>query len=789
MPAERIGIKKGDNVNAPPMSAVVLQATSTGAAAATNNTAASAHTVSASPTNQPLYTNKVITTVGKSVVHRLVNSNADVILQSPSNLVSSTDGTSNSTRSITVDASPRGGATITSQMQTSSPITVVTNDRAALKRPLPGGPGSSGVVTKVIITRNPSSSQPHAMPIHVSGLPSGAATSAAVSGAVSIISQAAASLTPTKTVTISSQGIVSPGKTVLATLPGSPTKVSIPVNKVPISPAKTPTKITMIPVSIPKSPQQRLTVPGSSSITVLPRTFSDGTNSTGTKPATITMSPSKVIIKQAPSKAVPLKTQAQIAPAGQGPVTLQLPMTVGGGSVQQVQVPGSKFHYVRLVSPTTQSSVAISKPINTVAKVIPAARHIAPATSAGTNQVKITLPVSQTLQLSSKGGTVVGGQTQTVQRIILPATQSPLPVTSSGMTTPTSLASIRPNLQGASTPNLTQLPAGTTLLTPTTSLQGLQGFALVPAQYVTQLQLNKPAVASSTTQSVSVQQQTQAQVQTTQASQQQKAQDYVPIASNDPALTNYTIQRNSVNGTFEATGARPRKPCNCTKSQCLKLYCDCFANGEFCHNCNCNNCANNLEHEEERSRAIKSCLDRNPMAFHPKIGFTHVIGKSKDNDGNRRHNKGCNCKRSGCLKNYCECYEAKIMCSSFCKCIGCKNFEESSERKTLMHLADAAEVRVQQQTAAKTKLSSQISGIPSKPPASSASGERLPFTLITADVAEATSACLLAQAEEAERLKMPPVVQERMVIEEFGRCLLQIIESANRTKAAAASDL
>lgn len=64
------------------------------------------------------------------------------------------------------------------------------------------------------------------------------------------------------------------------------------------------------------------------------------------------------------------------------------------------------------------------------------------------------------------------------------------------------------------------------------------------------------------------------------------------------------------------------------------------------------------------------------------------------------------------------------MCSSFCKCIGCKNFEESYERKTLMHLADAAEVRVQQQIAAKTKLSSQISGIPSKPPASSASGER-----------------------------------------------------------------
>ncbi|ESO98620.1 hypothetical protein LOTGIDRAFT_142615 [Lottia gigantea] len=231
----------------------------------------------------------------------------------------------------------------------------------------------------------------------------------------------------------------------------------------------------------------------------------------------------------------------------------------------------------------------------------------------------------------------------------------------------------------------------------------------------------------------------------------------------------------SFSGTIEATGARPRKPCNCTKSQCLKLYCDCFANGEFCHNCNCLNCANNLEHEEERSRAIKSCLDRNPMAFHPKIG------KGKHGVKDRRHNKGCNCKRSGCLKNYCECYEAKIMCSSSCKCIGCKNFEESPERKTLMHLADAAEVRVQQQTAVKSKFSSQLSGLPTKPTPSS-NGEKLPYTLITAEVAEATCACLLAQADEGERLQMPPVVQERMVIEEFGRCLMQIIESANKTK-------
>lgn len=34
-------------------------------------------------------------------------------------------------------------------------------------------------------------------------------------------------------------------------------------------------------------------------------------------------------------------------------------------------------------------------------------------------------------------------------------------------------------------------------------------------------------------------------------------------------------------------------------------YCDCFANGEFCNNCNCVNCSNNMEREKERSKAIK----------------------------------------------------------------------------------------------------------------------------------------------------------------------------------------
>ncbi|KFO09532.1 Tesmin, partial [Balearica regulorum gibbericeps] len=190
-------------------------------------------------------------------------------------------------------------------------------------------------------------------------------------------------------------------------------------------------------------------------------------------------------------------------------------------------------------------------------------------------------------------------------------------------------------------------------------------------------------------------------------------------------------------------------------------YCDCFANGDFCNNCNCNNCYNNQLHETERFKAIKACLDRNPEAFLPKIG-KRKLGEIKPH-----HNKGCNCKRSGCLKNYCECFEAKIMCSSICKCIGCKNYEESPDEKEQLNVLNYTDIgNIKGNSSVLTSTFKMLQKLKT---------DRQPAVCISWEEVKAICACLLVQAEEAEKRGYSLCLAERMIMEEFGRCLSQIL--------------
>ena len=84
--------------------------------------------------------------------------------------------------------------------------------------------------------------------------------------------------------------------------------------------------------------------------------------------------------------------------------------------------------------------------------------------------------------------------------------------------------------------------------------------------------------------------------------------------------------------------------CRCSKSRCLKLYCECFQIKALCNSkiCKCIQCLNKTKHKDTLVKdAIDKIEARRPNAFGKRM--------------KRTTDDGCSCKKNRCLKKYCNC--------------------------------------------------------------------------------------------------------------------------------------
>lgn len=138
----------------------------------------------------------------------------------------------------------------------------------------------------------------------------------------------------------------------------------------------------------------------------------------------------------------------------------------------------------------------------------------------------------------------------------------------------------------------------------------------------------------------------------------------------DPSLSHSSIQvipvfiYNSPNPSIYPAGELLPMPdsipppvhCSCSRTHCLKLYCDCFKAGQPCSSqCGCVDCLNKVSHPEREHALLR-------LRMKSKGKMHRVVTPSC-----------CACKNSTCKKKYCSCYRLGKLCSDSCRCVNCHN--------------------------------------------------------------------------------------------------------------------
>ena len=121
--------------------------------------------------------------------------------------------------------------------------------------------------------------------------------------------------------------------------------------------------------------------------------------------------------------------------------------------------------------------------------------------------------------------------------------------------------------------------------------------------------------------------------------------------NNNSEKLNNQEKNNNTNVTKFFTNHNYGYKCSCSKTQCNRKYCECFNSGNYCVDCNCKNCNNKP----------------------PVNSYTNKHPKKDDPNKLKKEKIICTCTKSGCNKNYCECFKVGQKCSPLCRCIGCEN--------------------------------------------------------------------------------------------------------------------